>query len=87
MIPQEIKPIVESLLFAAGAPVALRRLAEVIGVTQAEVKAALALLQEEYAAQGAVFFLPKQQVAINCGPLPESAEYVKTLIREKLQTA
>ena len=52
MTPSEIKAIAESLLFAAGTPLSLRRLAEVIGVAQAEVKPALALLHEEYAAPG-----------------------------------
>ena len=55
MTPQEIKPIIESLLFAAGAPVSLRRLSEVIGVAQAEIKPALILLQEDYRTPDAVF--------------------------------
>jgi len=83
MIPQEIKPIVESLLFAAGAPVALRRLAEVIGVTQAEVKSALALLQEEYGVPGRGILLAEVAGGYQLRTAAESAEYVKTLIREK----
>jgi segregation and condensation protein B len=83
MTPQEIKPIVESLLFAAGAPVALRRLAEVIGVAQAEVKPALALLQEEYGAPGRGLALAEVAGGYQLRTVAEYADYVKTLIREK----
>jgi segregation and condensation protein B len=83
MTPQEIKPIVESLLFAAGAPVALRRLAEVIGVSQAEVKPALALLQEDYAAPGHGVMLAEVAGGYQLRTVAEYADYVKTLIREK----
>lgn len=83
MTPQEIKPIVESLLFAAGSPVALRRLIEVIGVAQSEVKSALALLQEEYAAPGRGLMLAEVAGGYQLRTIAESAEYVKTLIREK----
>ena len=50
MNTSDIKAIVESVLFVAGTPVSLRRLAEVIGVAQAEVKPAMAQLGEDYAA-------------------------------------
>ena len=45
----EITAIVESILFVAGTPVSLRRLAEIIGVAQAEVKPAMGQLMAEYA--------------------------------------
>lgn len=83
MTPQELKPIVESLLFAAGAPVALRRLAEVIGVTQAEVKPALAALQEDYRVPGRGIALAEVAGGYQLRTVPDYAEYVKTLIREK----
>jgi segregation and condensation protein B len=51
MNTSEIKAIIESVLFVAGTPVSLRRLAEVIGVAQIEVKPALAQLLQEYAAE------------------------------------
>lgn len=83
MTPQELKPIIESLLFAAGAPVSLRRLAEVIGVAQAEVKAALALLQGDYAAPGRGIVLAEVAGEYQLRTAADYAEYVKTLIREK----
>jgi len=83
MTPEEIKPIVESLLFAAGAPVSLRRLAEVIGVAQAEVKPALALLQEDYSAPGRGVALAEVAGGYQFRTVADYVEYVKTLIREK----
>ena len=79
----DIKSIAESLLFAAGAPLSLRRIAEVIGVIQAEVKPAIALLREEYAAPGHGILLAEVAGGYQFRTVPENAEYVKTLVREK----
>jgi segregation and condensation protein B len=83
MTPAEMKAVVESLLFASGTPVSLRRLAEVIGVTHAELKPALALLHEEYAAPDRGICLVEVAGGYQLRTAPEYAEYVKTLIREK----
>jgi segregation and condensation protein B len=83
MTPQEIKAIVESLIFASGTPVALRRLAEVIGITQAEVKPALALLQEELATPGRGITLAEVAGGYQFRTVAEYADYVRTLVREK----
>jgi segregation and condensation protein B len=83
MTTAEIKAIVESLLFAAGTPLSLRRLAEVIGVVQAEVKPALAVLRDEYAAPERGIILAEVAGGYQLRTAPEYADYVKTLIREK----
>jgi segregation and condensation protein B len=83
MTTAEIKAIVESLLFAAGTPLSLRRLAEVIGVVQAEVKPALAVLRDEYAAPERGVILAEVAGGYQLRTAPEYADYVKTLIREK----
>ncbi|HJY80364.1 MAG TPA: SMC-Scp complex subunit ScpB [Candidatus Binatia bacterium] len=83
MITPEIKAIAESLLFASGTPLSLRRLAEVIGVVQAEVKPALALLQEDYRAPGRGIILAEVAGGYQFRTAPDYADYVKTLVREK----
>lgn len=83
MTLEEIKAIAESLLFASGAPLSLRRLAEVIGVVQAEVKQAVARLQEEYNVPGRGIFLAEVAGGYQFRTVPEHADYVRTLIREK----
>src|SRR5262245_7258947 len=79
----ELKAIAESLLFAAGTPVSLRRMAEVVGVTQAELKPVLGLLGEEYTAEGRGIHLCEVAGGYQFRTAPECAEYVKTLVREK----
>ncbi len=83
MTNPEIKAIAESLLFASGTPLSLRRLAELIGVVQAEVKPALALLREECTAPGRGLVLAEVAGGYQFRTAPEYADYVKTLVREK----
>ena len=83
MTTPEIKAIAESLLFASGTPLSLRRLAEIIGVIQAEVRPALTLLRDEYAAPGRGIILAEVAGGYQFRTAPEYADYVKTLLREK----
>ncbi|MCS6925878.1 MAG: SMC-Scp complex subunit ScpB [Candidatus Binatia bacterium] len=83
MTTEEIKAIAESLLFASGSPLSLRRMAEVIGVVQAEVKQAVARLREEYSLPGRGIFLAEVAGGYQFRTVPEHAEYVRTLIRDK----
>ncbi|MBM4257304.1 MAG: SMC-Scp complex subunit ScpB [Deltaproteobacteria bacterium] len=83
MNPSEIKAIIESILFAAGTPVPLRRLAEVIGVTQAEVKTVMAPLLQEYAAAERGIRLAEVAGGYQFRTAAEYADYVKKFVQEK----
>ena len=83
MNPSEIKAIVESLLFASGTPVALRRLAEVIGVAQAEARAAVLLLIQEYVAAERGIRLTEVAGGYQFRTAAEYADYVKKFVQEK----
>ncbi len=83
MNPSELKAIVESLLFASGTPVALRRLAEIIGVAQAEVKAAMTLLIQEYAAAERGVRVAEVAGGYQFRTAAEYADYVKKFVQEK----
>ena len=83
MTPVEMKAIAESLLFASGTHISLRRLAEVIGVAQPEVKSALALLRDEYTAPGRGVYLAEVAGGYQLRTVADYAEYVKTLVRER----
>ncbi len=78
-----IKAIAESLLFAAGVPLPLRRLVEVIGVTKAEAKAALAALRAEYAAPYRGIRLMEVAGGYQFRTVSDHADYVKALGRDK----
>src|SRR5262249_61771246 len=83
MTTPEIKAIAESLLFASGTPLSLRRLAEIIGVIQAEVRPALALLRDEYAAPGRGIILAEEAGGDQVRPYPEYDLHFQTLLRQK----
>ena len=79
----EIKAIIESLLFVAGTPISLRRLAEVIGVAQAEVKLAVAQLLQEYAMPERGVRLAEVAGGYQFRTAAENTEYVRKFVQEK----
>ena len=79
----DLKTIAESLVFAAGNPISLRRLSEVIGVAQTEIKPALTLLREEYEASGRGIIFAEVAGGYQLRTSPDNAEYVKVLLQEK----
>jgi segregation and condensation protein B len=83
MITSEIKAIIESLLFVAGTPVSLRRLAEVTGITQIEVKPAIAQLLQEYAAPERGVRLMEVAGGYQFRTAAENTEYVRKFVQEK----
>ncbi len=83
MMTSEIKAVVESVLFVAGTPVSLRRLAEVIGVAQAEVKPAMGELVAEYAGPERGVRLMEVAGGYQFRTAAENTEYVKKFVQEK----
>lgn len=83
MNPTDLKTIAESLVFAAGNPISLRRLSEVIGVAQTEIKPALILLREEYEASGRGIIFAEVAGGYQLRTSPDTAEYVRSLLQEK----
>jgi len=70
--------LVESLLFAAGAPVALKQLAEVIGCNVAEVEAAVQALQEACRTRG--IWVQRHGEQLQLVTAPAAAPYVERLL-------
>lgn len=83
MKTDHIKAIVESLLFASGVPLPLRRLVEVAGATKAEVKAALAVLRAEYTGPYRGVRLREVAGGYQFRTVADYADYVKALGRDK----
>jgi segregation and condensation protein B len=79
-----LEAILESLLFAAGMPVPLRKLVEVLnGPAVREVKAALASLAARYAGHGRGVHLVTVAGGYQFRTVPENAEWVRALLRER----
>ena len=83
MKTDDIKAIVESLLFASGVPLPLRRLVEVVGATRTEVKAALAALRAEYTGPYRGVRLREVAGGYQFRTVADYADYVKALGRDK----
>ncbi len=84
--PGRLAPILESLLFASGAPVSLRKLVEVLdGPTVAQVRAALELLRQEYAPGKRGIHLVEVAGGYQFRTARENAVWVQALLQEKPQ--
>jgi len=79
-----LESIIESVLFAAGTPVGLRRLVQLLdGPTSKEVVAAIARLQQQYDGIGRGLRLVEVAGGYQFRTAPENADWVRTLLREK----
>jgi segregation and condensation protein B len=81
---ERLDGILESLLFAAGAPVALKRLVEIVnGPSVREIKVALGRLMDEYARAGRGIRLVAVAGGYQFRTAAENAEWVRALLRER----
>jgi segregation and condensation protein B len=80
----QLKSILESLLFASDGPLTAARLAEVVeGVERKEIAAALAEMQSEYDAAGRGFRLSEVAGGYQMRTARENADWVKKLYRDR----
>jgi segregation and condensation protein B len=76
--------IVESVLFAAGTPLPLRRLVEILGgPTAKEIKASIERLRAEYEGRRGGIQLAAVAGGFQFRTAPENAEWVRALLRER----
>ena len=82
----QLKSILESLLFASEGPVTVHRLGEVLeGVERSEISSALQELQAEYDASGRGFRLAEVAGGYQMQTARENADWVKKLYRDRPQ--
>lgn len=81
---QRLDSIVESLLFASGVPLTLRRLVDVLnGPTAKEVKQSIARLIRDYEGNERGIHLVAVAGGFQFRTVPENAEWVRALLRER----
>ncbi len=81
---ERLDGIVESLLFAAGTPLALKRMVDVLeGPTAKEIKAAVERLMSDYNQSGRGVQLLAVAGGFQMRSAPANAEYVRALLRER----
>ena len=82
----QLKSILESLLFASEGPITVHRLGEVLeGVERSEISSALQELQAEYDASGRGFRLAEVAGGFQMQTARENADWVKKLYRDRPQ--
>lgn len=77
----------ESLLFASGEPLSLRRLAETLKIPEGAVAEGLRALELELAKPGCGLALLWKGKEVVLATRPENAEYVATLFKSELQSS
>ena len=81
---ERLDGIIESLLFAAGAPVPLRRLVEILdGPSAKEIKQAIERLRRDYEGRDRGVHLIAVAGGFQLRTAPENAEWVRALLRER----
>ncbi len=84
---EEIKPIVESLIFAAEEPITLRKVADIIGDTDsAQVLEAVAQLKNDYDTQGRSFQIEEIAGGYQLFTKPEYYEWIAKLRKKSGET-
>lgn len=81
---ERLDSIVESLLLAAGAPLPVRRIVDVVGGPKSkEVREAVARLMERYSGSGCGIHLIEVAGGYQFRTAPANAKFVRTLLRQK----
>lgn len=75
----ELTPLVEALVFAADGPIKAERMAEALDVPQADVLAAIAALEQDYAERPRGFFMQLVAGGYQLRTRPEYADYLRKL--------
>lgn len=79
----KIKSIIESILFVSGAPVAIKKLAAVISVSEEEINKALVLLEADLKNRGLALTFKNEEVQLSTAP--GNADFVAKYLQEDLR--
>lgn len=86
LLMDNIKHIIESLLFVAEEPLTIERIRNIIAVvTPDEVRSALAALSDEYTSRGGGFHLREVAGGYQLRTRPEFTQWIKRLLQPKQQ--
>jgi len=87
MIPEERRRILEALMFTTDVPLTYTRVRELIGeISPQEFQSDLETLGEFYRASGRAFGIIRAAGGVLLGTNPEFADWIKRLLKDRLQT-
>jgi segregation and condensation protein B len=84
---ENLKSIVESLLFLSGEPLKLLKISRIAGVSKAEAESALLALQNDYALGKRGLTILKKEDEFQLATNPENAAFVDQLVKSEMQEA
>lgn len=83
MEESKIKSIIESILFVSGAPVGIKKLSQLISISEEEVKKALSALENDLKSQGLALTFKNKKVQLVTSP--DNASFVEKFLQEDLK--
>ncbi|HHW06571.1 MAG TPA: SMC-Scp complex subunit ScpB [Clostridia bacterium] len=83
LFSDELKAILECLLFASNGAVSAKELASVVGVTEQEVEELIAALMDDYGQSGRGIQIYQVAGGYKMATKPDYAEYIEKLCRHK----
>ena len=83
MEPIDIESVIESILFVSGEPVAMARIAAVLGISEFDVEAAASRLRDRYSFERRGIRLVKMDTSIQLCSSPEYADYIRLALETR----
>ncbi len=87
MEQDNLKSIIESILFLSGEPVKTSKISKIAGVSKAETENAILALQNDYALGKRGMIILKKEDEFQLATNPENAAYVDQLVKSEMQEA
>jgi segregation and condensation protein B len=78
---ERVKGIIEGILFAAGDPIAIKEIAEIVGIDQKQLKRIIKEMINDYEKDSRGIYILEFNDKIQLSTKPEYSHYIKKLIR------
>jgi segregation and condensation protein B len=83
----QLKSVIESLLFISGEPVKISKLAKIAEVSKEDVENALMMLKAEYPSQKRGIAIIRKEDEVQMATSPENAPFIDKIVKSDLQEA
>ncbi len=84
---ENVKSIIESILFLSGEPLKLLKISKITGASKAETENAILSLQNDYAADKRGLIILKKEDEFQMATNPENASFIDQLVKSEMQEA
>lgn len=84
---ENVKSIIESILFLSGEPLKLLKISKITGASKAETENAILSLQNDYAADKRGLIILKKEDEFQMATNPKNASFIDQLVKSEMQEA